>query len=516
MSKRFLVFFFVSVFTLPLFAQSVDTAWVRRYNGPGNGPDSACAIAVDNSGSVYVTGRSVGAGTGLDYATIKYYPNGDTAWVRRYNGSGNGDDYACAIIVDSSGNAYVTGYSRGNGTNYDYATIKYYSNGDTAWIRRYNGSMANEWGDAHPIAIDRYSNVYVTGSSLEGALDYATIKYYPNGDTAWVRSYDGTGNSGNWASAIAVDQSGNVYVTGHIRYANGSIQIDDIATVKYDSSGNRLWERIYGGPGNAYDYAYAMTIDSSGNIYVTGFTYVIWWFETSDYLTLKYLPNGDTVWVRRYNGPANLDDCARAIVVDKSGNVLVTGYTNIGANATIYLTVKYYPDGEIAWTRTYFGPGEPNLPKAIAVDDSGNVYVTGESGGSGTGSDYATIKYYSNGDTAWIKRYNGPPLTGEDAASAIAVDITGNVYVTGISVGNGTYQDYATIKYVQFLRGDVDTNGQVSVSDVIYLITYLFKRGPAPLPIVQVGDDNCDGKVNIADAVYLINYLFKGGPPPAC
>jgi len=403
----------VSVFTLPLFAQSIDTAWVRRYNGPGNGPDSACAIAGDNSGDVYVTGRSLGAGTGLDYATIKYYPNGDTAWVRRYNGLGNGDDYACAIIVDSSGNAYVAGLSRCNGTNYDYATIKYYSNGDTAWIRRYNGSMAYGLGDAHPIAIDRYSNVYVTGSSYEMGLDYATIKYYPNGDTAWVRRYDGTGNSGgNWASAIALDQSGNVYVTGHIRYASGNIQFDDIATVKYDSSGNRLWERIYSGPGNAYDYACAMAIDSSGNIYVTGFTYVDWWIDTSDYLTLKYFPNGDTAWVRRYNGPANLDDCARAIAVDKSGNVFVTGYTTIDVNYTLYLTVKYYPDGEIAWTRTYFGPGVPNLPNAIAVDDSGNVYVTGESGGSGTGSDYATIKYYSNGDTAWIKRYNGPPGTG--------------------------------------------------------------------------------------------------------
>ena len=121
------------------FAQIVDTAWVRRYNGPGNGGDEANAIAVDDSGSVYVTGKSWGSGTGNDYATIKYLPNGDTAWVRRYNGPANSGDLAHAIAVDDSGNAYVTGISAQAALpewEEDYITIKYHPDGDTAWIRR--------------------------------------------------------------------------------------------------------------------------------------------------------------------------------------------------------------------------------------------------------------------------------------------------------------------------------------------------------------------------------------------
>jgi plastocyanin len=170
-----------------------------------------------------------------------------------------------------------------------------------------------------------------------------------------------------------------------------------------------------------------------------------------DYATIKYYPNGDTAWVRRYNGPGNNSDDASAIAVDGSGNVYVTGGSRGSVTYDDYSTIKYYPDGDTAWVRRYNGPGNYyDWASAIAVDGSGNVYVTGYSHGSGTGSDYATIKYYPDGDTAWVRRYNGPANSYKyDVARAIAVDGSGNVYVTGGSEGNGTGFDYATIKYVQ-------------------------------------------------------------------
>jgi hypothetical protein len=66
-----------------------------------------------------------------------------------------------------------------------------------------------------------------------------------------------------------------------------------------------------------------------------------------------------------------------------------------------------------------------------------------------------------------------------------------------------------------YICGNANGDEKVSVSDVVYLINYLFKGGPAPVPI-QAADANGDGKVTVSDAVYLINYLFKGGPPPVC
>ncbi len=96
---------------------------MRRYNGPADGRELATAIAVDTSGNVYVTGYSTG--TGWDYATVKYLANGDSAWAMRYNGPGNADDSPNGIAVDDSGNVYVTGRSDGDGSGWDYCTIKY-------------------------------------------------------------------------------------------------------------------------------------------------------------------------------------------------------------------------------------------------------------------------------------------------------------------------------------------------------------------------------------------------------
>lgn len=206
--KRFLFLLFIFLSYVPVLAQ-VDTGWVSRYNG--NGLDLARDIAVDDSGNVYVTGFS-----DFDYATIKYSPDGETLWVRRYNGIGDSSDEATALAVDGNGNVYVTGYSQGSGTSYDYLTIKYAPNGDTLWTRRYNGP-GNLDDYAQDLALDASGNIFVIGYSAGNGTsdDFATIKYAPDGDTLWVRRYNGPGNNSDEANALAVDDSGNVYVTGY-------------------------------------------------------------------------------------------------------------------------------------------------------------------------------------------------------------------------------------------------------------------------------------------------------------
>jgi hypothetical protein len=436
------VMFFVSI---PVFAESVDTAWVRRYDGPASSGDSALAMAMDRSGNIYVTGFSTGNGTGRDYTTIKYYPDGDTAWVRRYDGPGNGGDIAYGIVVDDLGNVYVTGWVWVAGADYDYVTIKYYPNGDTAWARTYNGPGDNQ-DQAFAIAVDDSGNVYVTGFSMGTSTnsDYATIKYLPDGDTAWVRRYNGSGNGDDIAYGIVVDDSGNVYVTGWVWVAGADY---DYATIKYYPNGDTAWVRTYNGPGDSRDWAFALAVDAPENVYVTGRSRGSG--TDYDYATIKYYPNGDTAWVRTYNGPGNSGDEAYGIAVDDSGNIYVTGQSWGSGTDYDYATIKYRSNGDTVWVRRYNGTGNGwDAGDLIALDDSYSVYVIGISWGNLTDFDYATIKYYPNGDTAWAIRYNGPG-NGTDQGNGIAVDGSGNVYVAGYSQGIGTGTDYAIIKYVQ-------------------------------------------------------------------
>ena len=448
-SRRFCLFLAFCLLLLPLSvaqAQMIEE-WVARYDGPVNSDDWASALAVDGSGNVYVTGYSYGSETERDYATIKYDNNGNELWVAQYDGPGNSDDYASALAVDDSGNVYVTGKSY-NGTDYDYATIKYDTDGNELWVTRYDGFVKGDdiplGGDdsASALAVDGSGNVYVTGESNSGTdYDYATIKYDTDGNELWVARYDGPVNSDDYASALAVGDSGNVYVTG--KSYNGTDY--DYATIKYDDNGNELWVARYDGPVNGDDSASALAVDDSGNVYVTGDS------EGSgtsfDYATIKYDDNGNELWVARYDGPVNGDDSASALAVDDSGNVYVTGDSEGSGTSFDYATIKYDDNGNELWVARYDGPvNGDERASALAVGGLGNVYVTGYSW-SGTERDYATIKYAPDGNELWVARYDGPG-NDWDIASALAVDGSGNVYVTGYS-WSGTSLDYATIKYGQ-------------------------------------------------------------------
>jgi hypothetical protein len=229
--KLISLLFFLSIISLQITAQ-VTQEWVAIYNLPANDFVRANALAVDDSGNVYVTIRS-GTESNFDYATIKYNSSGVEQWVAVYNGPGNGYDEAFSLAVDGLGNVYVTGISDGGiVTRYDYATIKYNSSGVEQWVARYNGPE-NSYDEAFYLAVDGLGNVYVTGISDGGTVgyDYATIKYNSSGVEQWVARYNGPVNGYDEAFYLAVDGLGNVYVTGSSCCTERSI-----ATIKYSQS----------------------------------------------------------------------------------------------------------------------------------------------------------------------------------------------------------------------------------------------------------------------------------------
>jgi uncharacterized delta-60 repeat protein len=469
--------------------------WISRYDGPDKLDDYAVAIAVDKLGNVFVTGYSYSLNGSKDYATVKYNSNGSQEWVMRYNGPANGSDVPVAIAVDELGNVYITGTSDGSTSISEIVTIKYTNLGVQKWVGRFSGPE-KLWDGATGLALDKFGNVYVTGKieSLVTGYDFAIIKYNSNGSFQWVKTYSSPGKQDDAPSAIVVDNSGNIYVTGISVGANGN---NDFITIKYNSAGIQQWVANYNGPSNNNDIAKGIAIDDSGNVYVTGDCYNQ--LTSYDITTIKYNSAGIEQWVRDYRGPGW--DGVNSISVDKSGNVFITGYYYSLETNDDFITIKYNSfgvqewgvrfngidndaDGAVAiavdkegdvfvigdsyslesdfdfiiikydgffgveeWSSRYNGPGfYNNRIRSLTIDNYGNIYVIGISYSSLTGFDYITIKYNALGEQQWVAKYDGPGHY-HDIITSIAVDSLCNVYVTGYSYGWGTEFDYATIKY---------------------------------------------------------------------
>jgi hypothetical protein len=130
------------------------------------------------------------------------------------------------------------------------------------------------------------------------------------------------------------------------------------------------------------------------------------------------------------------------------------------------------------------------------------------------------LRFCSSG-ICWPETTTHAPISvslGPSESGEILLDIkpdtfgTGNVTMRVTSRTNPSLTDSITF-VLKALRGDANGDGKVTVSDVVFLVNYLFKGGPAPVPL-ESGNANCDTKVTVSDVVYLVNYLFKGGPPP--
>lgn len=205
-----------------------------------------------------------------------------------------------------------------------------------------------------------------------------------------------------------------------------------------------VWVSRYNGPENLFDGAYSLAV-TDGNVYVTGQTVSA--ARESDFLTIKYDANGNILWASTFNSIYNLDDGATSIAVDGSRNVYVTGWSNVTVNSQAFTTIKYDPNGKELWARHHQGTGNfRNQANSLGLDGSGNVYLTGVSTGIGSGDDFATISYDAAGNLRWLSKYDGPANL-DDYPHSLAVSSSGNVYITGRTVRVPGNPDFVTIKY---------------------------------------------------------------------
>ncbi len=440
MKKIFLVLLMLQIAAVLTYSQMIQQ-WDSKYDGPEGYDDWVSDIVVDASGNVYVTGSSIDSTTGttdkVDYSTVKYNSSGVQEWSAIYNGPADLMDYAYSIGVDDDGNVYVTGGSSGSDTIEEWATVKYNAFGVQLWVQRWQGLS----GAPHNRAVD-----------------------------------------------MVVDAFGNVYVTGHSEMTTSQGNFEGIAyvTIKYNTDGVQEWISTYNHPITNYptqDKATSITMDNIGNIYVTG--------TSSDTLaggqwmiaTIKYNSTGVQQWVSRHPGSMAAGQ-NNQIITDNLGNAFVTGvytikYNSDGAQQTLnspsgftgtdlavdlsgnlYVagikygnpsykttTIKYNAEGDSLWSRNVNSVS--SIRPKIAFDNClGYIYVSTTIYIDIINSvDYLTVRYNSLGDSLFSINYN-PVETPVNISVAMAVDEMANVYVTGYSsVDQLSDYDFTTVKY---------------------------------------------------------------------
>jgi hypothetical protein len=289
------------------------------------------------------------------------------------------------------------------------------------------------------------------GSILLCVILVAPAALATPGAQLWVKPYNGPAGLDDVPNDLGVSPDGTkVFATG---YSRGSTNLDNYATAAFDAStGRKLWVRHYNGPGDGGDQAQALDVSPDGSsVFVTGSSFGS--TTRIDYITIAYdASTGATLWMRRYH---NSDDEARDLRVSPDGStVFVTGASYGSTSSLDYATVAYdAATGAELWVRRYNGPLN-SQDEANALDvspDSSRVFVTGYSYGRTQRADYATVAYdASTGARLWVSRYREPSNENEEAAGAQAVAVSpdgSSVFVTGRNRSLDTANDYATVAY---------------------------------------------------------------------
>jgi Bacterial Ig-like domain (group 3)/Beta-propeller repeat len=425
----------------------------------GHSYDYGYGVAVDGSGNAYVAGwtestnfPTTSGAFQTSNASAYGYSNG---FVTKLNASGTGVVYSTylggsysggcfAIAVDNSGNAYVTGATAynfpttsgafqtgfgggGSAPDTDAFVTKLNASGTALVYSTYLGANAND--DGYGIAVDGSGNAYITGGtsssnfpttsgafqtifggSGQNNIDSFVTKLNAGGSDLIYSTYLG-GSSADYSNGIALDGSGNAYVTGFTASTDfpttsGAFQTVsggyDAFVTKLNADGTALVYSTYLGGIGFYNRGYGIALDSSGNAYVTGgtstttfpttsgaFQTVIGGSGQSDAFVTKLNASGTALIYSTYLG-GNNGDVGYGIAVDGSGNAYVTGITNStnfpttsGAFQTIFggtadaFVTKLNATGSALAYSTYLGGNANDYGNGIAVDASGNAYVTG-------------------------------------------------------------------------------------------------------------------------------------------
>ena len=429
------------------FAQSPD--WINFFHAPGNVPETIENVTFDNSGNIYMSGYGyfVSGGQGDDFLTIKINSSGTELWQNVFNGAQNSTERPYGMFVDDDGNVYVTGTSRWNSNAYKIVTLKYSAGGSLLW-RCVFDSLGQSDGEAHDVYVDNVGNVFVTGRSSPANNSYyklITIKLDANGNVLNWNYFEQVANTGADGTNIILDNDGNIYSAGYC-YGGPNYGME-VVLIRYNSNLDTLWTSHINGSNNSFnEFAVDIAVDDTGNVYL------LCWLQnspgSSDFAVLKINTNGDVVWREEFDEAGN-QDIPEAMTMDSDGNIYVTGRVRRtgGGGYNDFAVIKYDNAGIQQWVSYYNGPNNlDDDPIDIALDQNGNIYVCGESNSDGSHFKFIVVKFNPDGSSGWDYIYDE---NVSSRAFGVWADNSGNIYAAGDGEGSNGSQDFMAVKLSQ-------------------------------------------------------------------
>ena len=498
--KKIYLFLLISiVFIVTVNAQTPLLKWAKTFNGKGASTDSTSVMKVYNlDKSIYIAGTSDAYGTANDIVLIKRdYATGDTLWTRRYNGPDNSDDQAVDMAINqTTGDVYITGKSLGAGTGYDIVTLKYSPSGVLGWVERWDNSTYH--GDDIPkyIGIDNTGRIYVSAYTFDGNTGYPV--YY---DDLLVLVYNSLGSLTNskkedigegelnddLVGGAIVNNNGDIFIGGESMYGtinNGYSEVfvcglkSNLSSYYPSSWGNiisvKIRENWLWTPDD-FNFYNAMSLDNTDNVYIASLMDTITHAGTYFKIVFtKINSTGNILWQKKIDGNENYKNLrVNSIKVDPGNlNVYAVGYEKNSSGNFDWFVIKYNSAGVFQWRVNRDGSGHGNdMAYDLAFDNLQNPIVTGFTKNSNGNDDITLVKYNkTNGSELYSVNYNSG--NGDDKAYNIIVDANQNIIINGVENTSTQSQNMITLQYCNPAASAGVITGETTVCQGQDSVTY--------------------------------------------